>query len=470
MSRVGRREGANFISPSVQREQIHGWAKLHRHAVIGIEEDLDRPGSTLDRPGLKSAIAQVKSGGAEGMVVARLDRAGRSVVQLAQLLEILHDADGRLVCVAEGIDSRGATGKLVADIMAAIGEWELERIRQSWKTARGAAVERGVFVGGHVPFGYKRGEGGKLVPDAELASAVKELFEMRRDQQPWTALSKRLEEHTGRAWSIATVRSMVGNRTYLGEVHGGQGMVNSSAHTPLVGRALFEAANATRAVVPPRSGTASGLLSGILRCAGCRYAMKPAQNKSRHGKAFLEYRCKAGRRENSGPCKAPASVSAGLIEPFISGLFLEQIEDSRLVEREDGHLVADAADRLESAEAELAAVLDQRIASAVGEHSKALLAAVESRVAEVDIAKEELLRLQQEGVSDGIAEIDPITVWPNLVLQEKRHLLSAAFPAVFVRRGSELKDRVFVFSAGEALPDLPSRGRRWTPIPFEFPR
>ena len=177
VSRVGGREGPTFISPTVQRERIESWAKASGHEIVAWHEDLDQPGSRLARPGLTRAMERVEGGESQGIVVARLDRFGRSVVHLAGLIERLRAAGGALFAVNEGIDTRGATGKLVADILGAIAEWELVRIRDNWASARSAAASRGVYLA-EAPVGYRKTDAGSLEPN-EWAGAVEEVFRRR---------------------------------------------------------------------------------------------------------------------------------------------------------------------------------------------------------------------------------------------------------------------------------------------------
>ena len=78
VSRVGGREGPSFISPEVQRAQIEGWA-AGRAEIIAWHTDLDVSGGTMERPGLDAAMRAVRSGAAEGIVVAKIDRFARSL-------------------------------------------------------------------------------------------------------------------------------------------------------------------------------------------------------------------------------------------------------------------------------------------------------------------------------------------------------------------------------------------------------
>lgn len=473
VSRVAGRSGDAFISPGEQKERVRAWAKSQGHSIAKWHEDLDQPGSKADRPGLNAAMERIEGGASAGLVVARLDRFGRSVQDSANLLARIRAADGVLCTVAEGIDTSGYMGKFLADLFAALGELELARIRENWNTARKSAVARGIHVSGRVPTGYRRGENRILEPDPRTAPVIHELFRRRAAGQSWTQLCRFLEESGvvtpwgNEHWVVASVATVIRNRVYLGEARAGD-IVNPEAHKPIVSLAEWNAANAARGVHPGRSGRATGLLSGLLRCAGCSYAMKPSMGKSRHGKAFLEYRCKPDKA--GGRCPAPAAVKATVIEPFVVERLFEFAEGaSGRTGNEESEGGAELAQALAEAEAELAATLDGRLADALGgEGSDAFLRTVEKRNAEVGALREQLSEAAQTR-SPIEVEADLGSVWEDLTLEDRRRLLHSVFDSVFLwRTGSKgrngkvpVAERAKLFLAGEG-PPVPVRGRKGT--------
>jgi hypothetical protein len=69
-----------------QRDQIKAYARAHGHRIVGWQEDLDKPGSTLNRPGLQAALQAIDAGEADGLIAAKLDRVTRSIADLGKLL------------------------------------------------------------------------------------------------------------------------------------------------------------------------------------------------------------------------------------------------------------------------------------------------------------------------------------------------------------------------------------------------
>lgn len=485
VSRVGGRSGDAFISPGEQKERVRAWAKAQGHRIAKWHEDLDQPGSKANRPGLNAAMERIEAGSTGGLVVARLDRFGRSVQDSANLLARIRAADGVLCTVAEGIDTSGYMGKFLADLFAALGELELARIRENWNAARKSAVARGIHVSGKVPTGYRRDEDRVLEPDPHAGPVIHELFRRRATGISWAQLARFLEEEKvvtpwdNEHWTIASVSTIIRNRVYLGEARAGD-IVNPDAHEAIVTLAEWQAANKARGVHPGRSGKGTGLLSGVLRCGGCSYAMKPKMGRTRHGKDFLEYSCKPDKA--GGRCPSPASVKASVIEPFVLAHLFSFAKNATAYTREEDGSDLDA--EIATAEAERDAALDERLAKALGgPQSEVYLRTVESRQARVDVLLEERAERDQEREPAQI-EADLEKVWDDLTLEDQRRILHSVFDSVFVWRTSDdgrngrmpIAERARLFLAGEG-PPVPIRGQRGTirtlpldgPTPAESP-
>jgi len=135
VSRVSGRSGETFISPSVQRDAVKAYAKAHGHRIVKWEDDLDEPGSRLDRPGFNRARDLVRSGRAEGIIAAKLDRLTRSVAGLGSLLEDARTNGWNVIAVDLGLDLLTSNGKLVANVLGSVAEWELDRRKETWAQA-----------------------------------------------------------------------------------------------------------------------------------------------------------------------------------------------------------------------------------------------------------------------------------------------------------------------------------------------
>src|SRR5215207_1292205 len=214
VSRVAGREGDTFISPAVQLETIQRHADGGGHQIVDVLQDLDQPGSRDDRPAFQQALEAVERDEADGLIVAKLDRFARSVAGAARALERLETAGGTLVAVDLGMDTSTPAGRLMRNVLTALAEFELDRIRESWGHARDRAIGRGVHISNVPAAGYQRAADGRLEPDLVAAPIIAEVFRRRGQGDSWDALcaylDKALPKPNGGGWTRQTVSSMIG--------------------------------------------------------------------------------------------------------------------------------------------------------------------------------------------------------------------------------------------------------------------
>jgi DNA invertase Pin-like site-specific DNA recombinase len=473
VSRVAGREGDSFISPDVQRETIARYAEGAGHKLVGEQIDLDQSGGKMERPAFERALAAVEAGEADGIAVAKLDRFARSVAGAAKALERLEAAGGSLVAVDLGIDTSTAAGRLMRNVLTALAEFELDRIRDNWAEARDRAIGRGVHICKVAPVGYRKAEGGRLEPDPEAAPVVREVFSRRAAGASWNELGAFLDEKLPKedgAWSRQTVGGIIARRTYLGEARQGD-VVNADAHPPIVTRGEWEAAQqgAAGPTWEKRGGDAP-LLAGLLRCASCGFVLTHMTDGRR---GYTNYRCRV--RHGAGVCAAPARISSKRIEPFIEeavrGWLAAEGIAAEAVEAADG--IAEAVARVEAAEAEVVAYRDAGLVTVIGR--EAFLDGLTVRQEELEEARGELDDVRSRGRSELPAK--PLVLaelWPELDADERRSIIAAAIDTVAVAQagepgqGTRVGERVRILWRGEAPDDLPGRSHRTLrPLPVD---
>lgn len=462
VSRLNGRDGERFISSDVQRERIELAAKGAGAEIAEWFVDLDESGGKMDRPTFQLALERVEDGRSDGLVVAKLDRFARSVLHARQALERIEAAGGSVISAEDGFDSSTPMGRFATTMIFALAELELERVRESWTTARVYAARRGVHMA-KVPVGYDRGDDGRLVPNND-APTIAEAFRARGGGANWTQIARLLDERgvtpgarkAAGHWATASVRTLLRNRVYLGEIRAGD-VVNPRAHAPLVTLAEFEAAQAGRGTSVARS-TEPALLAGLLRCASCRHVMKP--KKSTAGGRV--YRC--SRDYSSGVCPAPATINASVVEPYAERLLLDRAA-ARTYRPERLTAEAEEAERdVARHDAELRAwVTDEEIAGLMTR--ELYLEGLQARQQRLDDATARRRSLFAKAADNLPGPLILRDLWPTLSRTERRRVLGAAFDALVVRPNGRrpVTERVVALSRGEAPADLPGRGKR---VPF----
>jgi DNA invertase Pin-like site-specific DNA recombinase len=235
VSRVGGRKGDRFISPKVQREQIATWASNHSAILGEVFEEMDKSGADIDRPLLQRALERIETGRSEGLIVYKLNRFARSLIDGLSLIARIQEAGGTFISVEDGLDLKTPTGKLSLRILFSVAEWEYEQSRENWQIARENAVQRGVYCSTKPPIGYRRDSGGRLHTDPETIAVIAEVFRRRGEGASLRHLARYLNEkgipsNSGMPIHGGNVARMVKNRAYLGESWAGA-VVNTSAHS-----------------------------------------------------------------------------------------------------------------------------------------------------------------------------------------------------------------------------------------------
>ncbi|MHC1769076.1 MAG: recombinase family protein [Verrucomicrobiia bacterium] len=106
-------------------------------------------GSKFTRRGLDSLLTEVRKGRIERIIVFKLDRLGRSLPHLAQIVAELANQETALICTSQGIDTSNSNpaGRLQLGVLMAVAEFEKEIIRERVNAGLIAAKARGSRLG-----------------------------------------------------------------------------------------------------------------------------------------------------------------------------------------------------------------------------------------------------------------------------------------------------------------------------------
>jgi DNA invertase Pin-like site-specific DNA recombinase len=139
-------QGRSRLGLEAQHHAITWAARERGWRLIGIEQDV-ASGATLSRPGLGRALEHCRSGEAQGIVAAKLDRLSRSLVDFAGLLEQARREGFGLVVLDQDFDLATPSGRAMAGMLAVFAQWERDTISERTCQALAAARARGVRLG-----------------------------------------------------------------------------------------------------------------------------------------------------------------------------------------------------------------------------------------------------------------------------------------------------------------------------------
>jgi len=146
--RVSTQEQSDsHLGMDAQRAAILAECARKGWTLVEMIDDSGYSAKSLDRPGMAHALDLLRSGDAGALVVAKLDRATRSVMDAANLLAQGQREGWALVALDLGLDPTTPTGELVATIMAAVAQWERRAIGARTRDALAAKKAAGVRLG-----------------------------------------------------------------------------------------------------------------------------------------------------------------------------------------------------------------------------------------------------------------------------------------------------------------------------------
>jgi site-specific DNA recombinase len=275
-----------FNSLQAQREACEAFIASQRHeGWVGLRTGYDDggfSGATMGRPALQRLLADITAGRVDIVVVYKIDRLTRSLADFAKIVEILDARSASFVSVTQQFNTTTSMGRLTLNVLLSFAQFEREVIGERIRDKIAASKQKGMWMGGVPPLGY-RVQNRKLVivdSEAEIVRLIfcryaelgsvrllqAELEAQGRKSKSWTSAAGRVIGD--KPFSRGALYLMLRNRTYRGEiVHKGQ--PHPSEHPPIIDQPLWDAVQAHLAgnSAERSSGTRThqpSLLAGLL--------------------------------------------------------------------------------------------------------------------------------------------------------------------------------------------------------------
>lgn len=147
--RVSTEEQADSgLGLDAQRDAIAAACASRGWELARVAADEGLSGKSLEtRPGIRAAIADVEAGQADGVVVAKLDRLSRSLLDFASLMERARDRGWSVVALDLGVDTSTPAGEMMANVMATFAQYERRLIGQRTRDALAQKKAHGFKLG-----------------------------------------------------------------------------------------------------------------------------------------------------------------------------------------------------------------------------------------------------------------------------------------------------------------------------------
>lgn len=200
------RQAEEGESLDVQKRVISGYCQMKGYPdpLFIREEGISGSKPLMQRPAGSSMIERVGKG--DIIIAAKLDRMFRSSVDALAMLEEISRREAQLHLIDLGGDiNNDMVGRLVFTILSAVAEAERMRIQERIRDVKKDQKSRGMYLGGHVPYGWKRSPDGALIACPEEQRAIARVCQLREDGLSLREIDKQLKKEGLRS-SYATVR------------------------------------------------------------------------------------------------------------------------------------------------------------------------------------------------------------------------------------------------------------------------
>jgi DNA invertase Pin-like site-specific DNA recombinase len=203
------------LSLAAQRAKVVAYCDLYDLELMAVIEDAGQSGKTLKRDGLQRALKMLRKGDADGLVIAKLDRLTRSVIDGGFLFaEYFAEKGYQLLSVADHIDTRTAAGRLVLNVLLSVSQWEREAIGERTRDVLQEKIRNGERCG-KIRFGYDLAADGKtLLPNRLEQSAIQLIRKLKDAGESLRAIAQELNSRgikskEGRPWIHTSVQGIL---------------------------------------------------------------------------------------------------------------------------------------------------------------------------------------------------------------------------------------------------------------------
>jgi len=236
----------------VASQASEGWSLLPDEY-----DDGGLSGGSLERAALQRLLADIAAGRIDIVVVYKVDRLTRSLLDFAKLVEAFDVAGTSFVSVTQSFNTTTSMGRLTLNMLLSFAQFEREVTAERIRDKIAASKARGMWMGGNPPLGYKpEGRTLEIVPDH--ADLIRNLFERYLAIGNVRLLAEQLAAEriavplrrslTGRqmgggAFTRGQIYKILSNPIYLGEIHH-KGSAYAGKHQAIIDRELWDAVQA----------------------------------------------------------------------------------------------------------------------------------------------------------------------------------------------------------------------------------
>jgi site-specific DNA recombinase len=451
-----------FNSLDAQRESAEAYiASMKHEGWIALPDRYDDGGFTggnMDRPGCTRLMTDIAAGRVDCVVVYKVDRLSRSLIDFARMMEAFERHKVSFVSVTQQFNTTQSMGRLTLNILLSFAQFERELVSERTRDKIAMARQKGKYAGGRPVLGYDAIET-KLIVNEDEACRVREIFAtyLRTESMGRTVAEANARGWTTKRWTTkegkviggvpfakSILYTLLTNVLYVGKVRHGKN-VYAGEQAAIVDEQTWAKAQTLLRENGRTGGTEilnkyGAILKGVLRCGPCGKPMLHSCTKGDRGQRYRYYVCYTAQSSGYHACPSK-SIPAEQIEQFVYNrirtmgrdreLVALIVEEARRQDRERADLLESELQVLEremrwlaaetrraSADAAKDAAAAERLADVVDRTRNAEQRATELRD---DIAAINERLVPREQVEASALEFEPL--WQSLSPRERSRLV-----------------------------------------------
>lgn len=337
----------NFNSLDAQREaclayitsqKAEGWVP-----VKTAYDDGGYSGGNIERPGIQKLLEDIRAGKVNIIVVYKIDRLTRSLMDFAKLVELFDQHQVTFVSVTQSFNTTTSMGRLTLNVLLSFAQFEREVTGERIRDKIAASKKKGIWMGGPVPLGYDLKDRNLLVNERE-AGLVRKIFNLYLKIRSVVKVIEVLNHDgdrtkAGNEFRRGMLYTLLANPIYIGKLQH-KGKVYDGNHKGIIDRAVWSKAQDVLAgnAIEPRGTTKPHqphLLRGkLFDEQGTVYS--PSFTK-KNGQRYRYYvsRDKIQNRAHleSIPLRIPAQEIEVLVENGLRGWFADHCNLAKITKK-----------------------------------------------------------------------------------------------------------------------------------------
>jgi site-specific DNA recombinase len=318
----------------IKSQASQGWICLKTHY-----DDGGFTGGNMERPALQRLLADIRDGEVDCVVVYKVDRLSRSLLDFARMMETFEQYQVAFVSVTQQFNTAHSMGRLVLNVLLSFAQFEREIVSERTRDKIAAARRKGKWSGGLPLLGYDVDpNGSKLVVNAEEAEQVQAIFALylecggllatvqELDQRGWKNKcwqTRKKHSRGGLPFTKGSLHHLLTNVVYRGKIKYKK-EVHSGEHKAIVEAKVWQQVQ-ERLSRHKRSRarlSSVALLKGLLHCRPCGTAMTPTYASKNGGRHYGYYVCTNALQRGRTSCP-----SRSLPRAAVEGWVLERLQE-----------------------------------------------------------------------------------------------------------------------------------------------